>query len=101
MLRNVALIDKWDAAVQHGEDVPLEEAYCAHLHRTGQPLEIEDGRVDERVPAMRDSPIVSYCGAVIANGAGAPWGALCHFDVARCDTKNSDLPLIVAAAGII
>lgn len=101
MLRSVALVDKWDAGVEHGEDVPLAAAYCAHLHRTGEPLEVEDGAEDARVPWMRDSPVVSYCGSVILDHAGTPWGALCHFDTARCDSKNSDMPLMVAAARMI
>lgn len=101
MLRNVVLVDKWDPTVEHGEDVPLEAAYCAHLHRTGDALEVADGGEDPRVPWMRGSPVVSYCGSVIMEPSGAPWGALCHFDIARCDAKNSDMPLLAAAAGII
>lgn len=101
MLRNVALVDKWDVGVEHGEDLPLAAAYCAHLHRTGEPLEVENGAEDERVPWMRGSAVVSYCGSVILDSAGAPWGALCHFDTARCDAKNSDMPLMVAAARMI
>lgn len=101
MLRNVALVDKWDAAVNHGEDVPIAAAYCAHLHATGEPLEVADGATDHRVPWMSTGAIVSYCGAVIFNLNGQPWGALCHFDVARCDAKDSDMPLLVAAAKLI
>lgn len=101
MLRNVALVDKWDPAITQGEDVPIAAAYCAHLHRTGEPLEVDDGASDPRAPWMRGSPIVSYCGAVILDAAGQPWGALCHFDTARCEPKNSDMPLLIAAAKII
>lgn len=101
MLRNVALVDKWDPTVDHGDDVPLAAAYCAHLYQTGEPLEVEDGGKDSRVPWMQTSPIVSYCGSVIVDGEGTPWGALCHFDTARCDAKNSDMPLLVAAARIV
>lgn len=101
MLRNVALVDKWDTEVEHGDDVPLAAAYCAHLHRTGTPLEVENGATDERTPWMRGSPIVSYCGSVIVTPAGTPWGALCHFDTAPCEVRNSDMPLIIAAARII
>ncbi len=101
MLRSVALIDKWDPSVEHGEDVPLAAAYCAHLHRTGEPLEVANGSTDRRVPWMAGSSIVSYCGALIEDAEGSPWGALCHFDTASCEAKNSDLPLLVAAARII
>lgn len=101
MLRNVALVDKWDPAVIRGEDVPLAAAYCAHLHRTGEPLEVHDGNSDARVPWMAGNPIVSYCGAVVEDEFGRPWGALCHFDSAPCDAKTSDLPFILAAAKML
>lgn len=101
MLRNVLLVDKWDPTVELGDDVPLAAAYCAHLHQTGEPLEVLDGATDARVPWMHGSPIVSYCGAVIEDAQGRPWGALCHFDTSPCDSKNSDMPLIVAAARIV
>lgn len=101
MLRNVALVDKWHPEVQVGEDVPLALAYCSHLHRTGEPIEVSDGRSDPRTVSMKNSPVVSYCGAPIRDLAGHPWGALCHFDNASCDAKESDLPLLTAAAGML
>lgn len=101
MLRNMALIDKWLPQVERGADVPLEQAYCAHLRRTGEPLEVTDGHRDPRTPWMKDIPVVSYCGAVIQDRTGQPWGALCHFDSASCDAKVSDMPLLTAAAALI
>lgn len=101
MLRNVALVDKWLADVVVGEDVPLAQAYCAHLHSTGEPLLVADGPSDSRVPWMANSPVVSYCGALIRDAVGEPWGALCHFDTARCDVRNSDMPLLNAAASLV
>lgn len=101
MLRNVALVDRWLPMVDRGGDVPLEQAYCAHLQRTGEPLQVTDGHQDPRTPWMKDSAVVSYCGAVIRDGRGQPWGALCHFDAASCDAKDSDMPLLTAAAALI
>ena len=83
------------------EDLPLASAYCAHLHQTGQPLEVHDGATDRRVPWMAQSPVVSYCGAVIRDADGQGWGALCHFDAAPCDPKTSDMPLLTQAAKLI
>lgn len=100
-LRSVALVDKWDANVERGEDAPVARAYCAHLRSTGQPLGVEDGDIDPRTPWMRGSGIASYCGAVIRNKLGAPWGALCHYDAGRCESKDSDMPLLVAAAALL
>lgn len=101
MLRSVALIDKWDPATSKGEDIPIAGAYCAHLHRTGESLAVEDGSTDARVPWMANSPILCYCGSVILDPAGARWGALCHFDTSRCEAKNSDMPLLAAAAALV
>lgn len=101
MLLNVGMVDKWDTAVEKGLDVPLATAYCAHLRQTGAPLLVEDGSRDPRVPWMAGNPIVSYCGAVILDDRGEPWGALCHFDEQPCQAKDSDMPLIVAAAAVI
>jgi hypothetical protein len=101
MLRNVALIDKWLPSVETGDDVPLGEAFCAHLHATGEPLEVVHGPTDSRVPWMSGSPIVSYCGSVICDEDGERWGALCHFDTSACESKSSDMPLLAAAASMI
>lgn len=101
ILRNVVLVDKWAPAVVRGDDVPLAQAYCAHLHRSGGAVEVTDGPADARFPWMQQSPIVSYCGAVILDEDGRRWGALCHFDISRCESKKSDLPLLEAAAGLI
>ncbi len=101
IMRNVALVDKWDSNLTHGDDVPLADAYCAHLQRTGEPLEVAGGPGDPRVPWMAGSKIPSYCGAAIIAPDGSPWGALCHFDLSRCESKQSDMPLLVAAAALI
>lgn len=101
MLRSVALVDKWLKGVDRGEDVPLASAYCAHLQRTGQALAVADGSRDPRVPWMAGGPMASYCGAPIRDDTGEPWGALCHFDELPCESKDSDMPLIAAAAAVI
>ena len=101
MLRSVALVDKWDPLVERGEDVPVASAYCAHLRNTGEPLEVADGSTDPRTPWMAQGEVLSYCGAPIRTRSGELWGALCHFDTARCETKNSDMPLLLAAAALL
>ncbi|MGE4243735.1 GAF domain-containing protein [Ramlibacter sp.] len=99
MLRSVALVDKWAPDVTRGDDLPIANAYCAHLHSTGQPLEVHDGASDPRTGWMRDAPFRSYSGAVIYAPDGSLWGALCHFDEKPCDEATSSLPLLLSAAG--
>lgn len=100
-LKNVELVDKWDGTVTRCDDVPLANAYCAHLQRTGEPLAVVDGAQDPRVPWMKNSPVASYCGAVIENPAGQPWGALCHFDLSPCESNRGEVQLLVAAARLL
>lgn len=100
-LKSVELVDKWNSTVRRADDIPIASAYCAHLHRTGEPLVVKDGRHDPRVPWMNHSPVRSYCGAVIESPAGVPWGALCHFDVSPCESTPADIPLMVSAARLL
>lgn len=101
MLRSAALVDKWNPEVTVGDDVPLSQAYCAHLYSTGEPLQVAHGPTDPRVPWMADSPVVSYCGALICDELGGRWGAVCHFDTASCDSRHSEMPLLIAAGSLI
>ena len=94
-------MDKWLPQVERGNDVPLAEAYCAHLKSTGEPLAVADGRTDTRTPWMAKSGVASYCGTVIRDESGEAWGALCHFDPKPCEAADSAMPLLVAAAALI
>lgn len=101
MLKSIELVDKWDRAVVRGDDVPIASAYCAHLQRTGEPLVVVNGRFDDRVPWMRNSPVASYCGAVIESPAGHAWGAVCHYDMDPCESNRSEVALLFAAAPLL
>jgi len=101
MLRCVAMVDKWDSEVTGRPDVPMAEAYCAHVHRTGEAVRVDHGPTDPRFPWMASSPFLSYCGAVICDPQGRHWGALCHFDTSRCEAQSSDLPMVVEAARLL
>lgn len=101
MLRNVALVDKWNLSVTRGEDVPLAEAFCAHLYVVGGSIKVVDGGRDPRTPWMRDGSNVSYSGATILDEAGQRWGSLCHFDPAPCEGNQSDMAWLQSAASLI
>ena len=100
-LKSIELVDKWDASVNSCDDIPVAKAYCSHLQRTGESLVVVDGAQDPRVPWMRDSPVISYCGAPIEGPSGEMWGALCHFDLHPCQTQRSEVQLVVAAARVL
>lgn len=97
VLRNVALFDRWDPLVQRGADAPMMETFCAIVPSQGIGLEVRDGPNDDRFPWMQSNPVVCYCGALIRDDSGAPWGTLCHFDVRRCDVASSYLEDLIEA----
>ncbi|MBC6608688.1 hypothetical protein H8B13_17810 [Hymenobacter sp. BT188] len=101
-LRNEALYDRRDPInVVHGPDAPLEASYCILLTRQQSPLEITDASTDPRLSHLTNKPVLSYCGVLIRDNAGKPFGSLCHFDVERCQERTTDLPLMQAAADLL
>jgi len=101
MLRNMALFDRSDPDMQLGVDVPLANSYCANVGRTGEPLEFADAEGDCRFEYLPGSPVVCYSGVLISSPEGVPYGTLCHYDIRRCETRTSDIPLLQAAAPLI
>ncbi len=101
MLRCVQLVDKWDPAVERCEDIPVSQAFCSVVHDSGEPLEVVDSRTDARFPHLANGPVASYCGALIRDESGDPFGVLCHYDPQPCQSKKSDMPLLVAATPLI
>ena len=100
-LRNVALFDRFAPDVEQGADAPMAATYCAIVPRVGESLEVSDGRSDTRFAWMQDNPVVYYCGVLIRDQAGTVIGTLCHYDLQRCETRSSELPLMGAAAPLL
>lgn len=101
MLRNMALFDRHEPQQQRGIDIPMADAYCANVGRSREPLEFADAKGDGRFPFLSGSPVVCYSGVLISTPEGVPYGTLCHYDVQRCETRTSDIPLLQAAAPFI
>ena len=101
VLRNVYLFDQFDPASTKGQDVPMVDAYCANVGRAGSGIEFSDVGTDRKVEIKSGSPVVSYCGALIRDSSGEPFGTLCHYDVKPCDVPVSDLPLLEEIAPLI
>ena len=96
MLRNVILFDVHDPHLQRGGDIPMQHSYCALLQDsdTGA-IEFNDPRSDP--PSMARShltPVVSYCGVLLVDAAGQPFGSLCHYDLKPCQPRTSDLAML-------
>ncbi len=99
MLRNVHLVDSYAPELVKGDDAPMTETYCSIVGDTERPFTVEDARRDDRLrthPARNS--VISYCGVLLRDERGKPFGTLCHFDLLPCDVPVTELPLMEAAA---
>lgn len=101
MLRNVALYDQFAPSVCKGDDVELNDAYCSVVGQRKSGVEFADIRDDDSIPTKPNSDVVSYCGALITDDHGEPFGTLCHFDTRPSRTRLSELPILEAIAPLI
>ncbi len=95
-LRNVCLFDRIAPETLQGDDLSMNDAYCAIVGRTGKSLEFADARTDGRFAYKPAVPIISYCGVLLRDAAGKPFGTLCHYDFQPCQHRSSDVPLLEA-----
>ena len=100
VLRSEVLFDRLQPAVRQGDDVPMAVTYCSLVGRQLAPLEITDATTDPRVRGIIDTPVVSYCGVLVRDAQGQPFGTLCHYDMQRCQERTTDQPLLEAAAAL-
>lgn len=101
ILRNVALFDQFAPDERVGDDVPMCDAYCAVVGQQQSSLEFADVHRDNGVTLRPRSAVVSYCGALIVDDDGLPFGTLCHFDTKRSEARKSDIPLLEQLAPLI
>lgn len=101
VLRNEALFDRYHPDLHQGNDAPLAATYCSLVGQQQVPLEITDAATDQRVKGLIQTPVVSYCGVLVRDQAGRPFGSLCHYDMQRCEERTADLPLLQAAADLL
>lgn len=94
VLRNVGLFDRFSPEQARGDDVPMGNAYCALVGNRGRSMMFADARDDPRFEWKPGSPVVSYCGALLRDAQGEPFGTLCHFDVHRCEPNLADLEVL-------
>ncbi|TXK52198.1 hypothetical protein FVR03_01905 [Pontibacter qinzhouensis] len=99
-LLNIGMYDKYDPNTEKGEDAPLSATYCSLLKKR-QTLEVLDVQEDARLKGIIITPVLSYCGVLIKDEHGNPFGSLCHFDMKRCQERTTDFPLLESAANLI
>jgi len=101
VLRSEVLVDGNQPLVRRGEDVPLAATFCSLVGRQQAPLEILDVTTDPQYAGLVDTPVISYCGVLIRDAQGQPYGTLCHYDLQRCQERTTDQPLLEAAAALL
>lgn len=101
VLHNEVLVDGNQPLVQQGDDVPLAATFCSLVGRQQVPLEILDAATDTQFGGLIDTAVVSYCGVLVRDAQGQPYGTLCHYDMQRCQERTTDQPLLEAAAALL
>jgi len=101
VLRNELLVDGNQPQVQQGADVPMAVTFCSLVGQQQAPLEILDAATDAQFRGLIETPVVSYCGVLIRDAQGQPYGTLCHYDMQRCQERTTDQPLLEAAAALL
>ena len=94
-LRNLALVDRLEPATTAGANVPVDTSFCSVLRRDRASFSSNEGKLDPRVaglPLRED--IKSYCGALVRNADGTPFGSLCHFDHVPRSVSETELALL-------
>ena len=82
-LRNVALFDRLEPSTTKGGDVPVERSFCWLVERDRASFITTDGSTDSRtagLPLPLREDVKAYCGTLVRNADGTPFGSLCHFD---------------------
>jgi CheY-like chemotaxis protein len=101
-LRNVELFDRADPAIVTGEDPPLGETYCSIVRLGRERFATADAMADPRLvdhPARRQ--VRSYCGSLLRNADGTPFGTLCSFDLVARPASDAFLELLELVAPIV
>jgi hypothetical protein len=100
VLRNEALIDGNQPLTRQGTDTPMAATFCSLVGRQQAPVEILDAETDAQFRGLIQTPVMSYCGVLIRDAQGQPYGTLCHYDMQRCQERTTDQPLLQAAAAL-
>jgi CheY-like chemotaxis protein/nitrogen-specific signal transduction histidine kinase len=101
-LHNIALFDSETPGATKGADAPMAETYCSIVGKHERGFTSEDTRHDDRLrthPAR--TTIISYCGVLLRDAEGRPFGTLCHFDLVPSEVPIREMPLMEAAAPLL
>lgn len=102
MLRNVHLVDQLDPAVRRSDDAPLAETYCSRVGLERRTFLSPDTTRDPRLVAhAAREKYQSYCGVLLRNADGTPFGSLCHFDLTPREITSAEMDVLERVAPLI
>ncbi len=101
-LHNLHLIDRHGASARAGADSELGTTYCARVATTRRAFVTTDAMQDDRLEGHPSRHALrAYCGALLRNPDGTPYGTLCLFDEEARPVSTQDLLLVEEAAEIV
>lgn len=99
-LQNVYVFDRTDPVEKPFLDAPVDEAYCAAVFSTGQPLVFNNDQ-DAPIHEQVSEPIKAYCGLPLHRPDGSIYGIVCHFDYQPHHIDTDELALMNTASQIL
>jgi CheY-like chemotaxis protein len=98
-LRNLHLVDRTEPGRTRGDDPPLDATYCSLVGLERRPFSTADAGSDERLTHhLARENVQSYCGALLRNADGTPFGSLCHFDVVPRPVPPDEIAVLAGVA---
>ncbi len=101
-LRSVALVDRLEPTTTNGGEVAVETTLCWIVQRDRASFATNDASKDDRVAGLplRDD-VQAYCGTLVRNADGTPFGSICHFDHVSHAVSDAEIVLLEQFAPVL
>lgn len=101
-LRNVLFVDRDDASVRLGTDLPVLDSYCVFVRQARDSFLTDASLRDPRVAGHpKQRSVQSYCGIPLFAEDGTLFGTVCHFDYAPRAFGEDEVAMLEAVAPLV
>jgi CheY-like chemotaxis protein len=97
-LRSVYLVDRLDPLATCGDDAPLDATYSSRVAAQRMTFTTADASIDPRLADHPGGGMRAYCGTLLRNPDGTPFGTVCHFDSAPREIHPDEIALLERVA---